>query len=108
MVFDQMNSLWSGDFLLLVGLTGNIIAFPNLVRYIYSLIPKGFSFLRCTSFGWERLYTLKLSPWTSQLYSARFGALLLKSRLRLQAKFFCPGKSPEIPKFLNLELLTKD
>jgi|GEM_PF-2755847 hypothetical protein len=33
------------------------------------------------------------------LYSARFGALLLKSRLRLQAKFFCPGKSPEISRF---------
>jgi hypothetical protein len=34
-----------------------------------------------------------------QLYSARFGALLLKSPLRLQAKFFCPGKSPEISRF---------
>jgi len=33
------------------------------------------------------------------LYSARFSALLLKSRLRLQAKFFCPGKSPEISRF---------
>jgi len=35
----------------------------------------------------------------SLLYSARFGALLLKSRLRLQAKFFCPGKSLEISRF---------